>query len=121
MSFPLVRVSLTRQESPMAASQAPKVSSTSMVTMSDGFSFDEATGIVSDRDKIIASRASRDIRRCLRWRVILRRAIILATGRRQVMGISIAKRRDPIVGLQDHCFLDLSYFSWHQKTKLLDF
>lgn len=66
ISFPLVRIILTRHERPRAASQAPNLRRTRMDTMSEGLFFDEISGIARHRERIMASSARSDIRRCFR-------------------------------------------------------
>lgn len=66
ISFPLVRISITKQDRPRAASHAPNLNRIRIEIMSEGLSFDVMRGIAKQSDKIIASSAKRDIRRCFR-------------------------------------------------------
>ena len=105
MSFPLVRIRLTKQDRPSAASQAPNLRRMRIDEISEGLFFKDIRGMARHIERIIASSARRDISRCFRWIVMVKRATILATGSRQIIGVNIAKGEgEPVFGLQDRCF-----------------
>lgn len=66
ISFPLVRIRITKHESPRAASQAPNLSRVKIEMISEGLFFDVIIGIVKHSERIIASSARSDMRRCFR-------------------------------------------------------
>lgn len=84
---------MIRQARPKEASQAPKVRSTSIIIelLGEVLVVDRMIAVVID--KIMPSRARSAIRRCLRCRVMERRAASLAVGSRQDNGRIIAKRQ----------------------------
>lgn len=66
MSFPLVRIRITKHERPRAASHAPNLSRVRIEMISEGLFFDDIIGIAKHSERIIASRAKRDMSRCFR-------------------------------------------------------
>lgn len=114
ISFPLVRMRLTRQARPMHASQAPNVSIIIIRGASEGLFFLRSRGRERIRVRIMVSRARRDISRCFRWIDIVSREDIDAKDRK-VMGVrDIARRRGAILRFT-RPMLFLSYLSSRDK------
>lgn len=66
ISFPLVRIRITKHDRPKAASQAPNLRRVRIEMVSEGLFFDVIRGIIRHKDRIIASSAKRDMSRCFR-------------------------------------------------------